>query len=233
MNSRLLATAAGLVLLVVPAVAWWSGSRTHDTVGDSAVLPAPSPTGAAELPVATATPSPSAPPPPVAAAPSIGRRDGRLTSATVERPAPPLRLVVPDLGVDAAVVPVGVTDDDEMEIPADVTTVGWYRFGPSPGTPGAAVLAGHVDDRVQGRGVFFDLSSIEPGATVTVAIDDGSTVDYRVTARRQYDKPLLPTDTLFSRDGPSRLVLITCGGEFDAAAGSYRSNVVVVAELVG
>lgn len=34
---------------------------------------------------------------------------------------------------------------------------------------------------------------------------------------------------LFRADGPVRLVLITCGGTFEAAAGRYADNVVVVA----
>jgi len=39
----------------------------------------------------------------------------------------------------------------------------------------------------------------------------------------------LPTD-LFAFDGAPRLVLITCGGEFDPDAGSYDENVVVIGE---
>ncbi len=53
-----------------------------------------------------------------------------------------------------------------------------------------------------------------------------------MTGRRTYDKSSLPVDDLYRRDGEPRLLLITCGGDFDAEAGSYRSNVVVEAELV-
>ena len=41
------------------------------------------------------------------------------------------------------------------------------------------------------------------------------------------DKTRLPTAQLFARDGPPLLTLITCGGEFDRAAGHFRDNVVV------
>jgi hypothetical protein len=41
---------------------------------------------------------------------------------------------------------------------------------------------------------------------------------------------VLPLDRLFAREGPPRLTLITCGGPFLAEFGSYRDNVVVVAE---
>jgi hypothetical protein len=43
---------------------------------------------------------------------------------------------------------------------------------------------------------------------------------------------VLPLDRLFARDGPPRLTLITCGGPFLPEFGSYRDNVVVVAELL-
>jgi hypothetical protein len=45
-------------------------------------------------------------------------------------------------------------------------------------------------------------------------------------------KQALPLDELFRRDGPPRLTLLTCGGPFLAEYGSYRDNVVVVAELL-
>ena len=41
-------------------------------------------------------------------------------------------------------------------------------------------------------------------------------------------KTELPPD-LFARTGPSKLVLITCGGEFDRSVRRYKQNVVVVA----
>ncbi|WP_324275346.1 class F sortase [Blastococcus brunescens] len=47
-----------------------------------------------------------------------------------------MRLAVPALGVDTLVDPVGVEPDGQMTIPAEVDRVGWYRFGPAPGTTG-------------------------------------------------------------------------------------------------
>jgi hypothetical protein len=51
-----------------------------------------------------------------------------------------------------------------------------------------------------------------------------------VVSRDQVDKQTLPVDRLFAREGPPRLVLVTCGGEFVPERGGYESNVVVVAE---
>jgi sortase (surface protein transpeptidase) len=134
----------------------------------------------------------------------------------------------------AAVVPVGVDDRGQMAVPEDVQTVGWYRFGPPPGAPvGSSVLSGHVDDQVQGRGAFFRLVELAPGDTVQVQLSDGAMREFRVRTVERIAKAELPLDELFARAGPPRLTLITCGGEFDRAAGSYRDNIVVTAEPVG
>lgn len=149
------------------------------------------------------------------------------SAATPDEPAAPIRIGLPTLGTDAPVVPVGVDERGEMAVPDDVRTVGWYRFGPVPGTAGSSVLAGHVDDRIQGRGAFYRLVELAPGDPVLVGSADGSERRYLVVDVERVDKTRLPTAQLFARDGPPLLTLITCGGEFDRAAGHFRDNVVV------
>ena len=53
-------------------------------------------------------------------------------------------VVVPVVG--AAVVPVGLAPNRQMEVPA-AADVGWYRLGPRPGDNGSAVLAAHNSGR--------------------------------------------------------------------------------------
>ena len=144
--------------------------------------------------------------------------------------AAPVALAVPALGIEAPVDPVGVRDDGQMAIPDDVDRAGWYRFGPVPGREGSAVLAGHVDDREQGLGELAPLREAQVDAQVLVTDAAGGTTRWRVVSREQLDKQALPVDRLFAREGPPRLVLITCGGEFLPEVGGYDSNVVVVAE---
>jgi hypothetical protein len=67
--------------------------------------------------------------------------------------------------VNARIIPVGVETTGTMEVPADVRTVGWYRFGPSPALPGSTVLIGHVDSRAAGPGVFSVLTLITCGGS--------------------------------------------------------------------
>ena len=42
----------------------------------------------------------------------------------------------------------------------------------------------------------------------------------------------VPWDAIFDRSGPSRLTLVTCGGEFDYDARTYLSNVIVSANPI-
>lgn len=155
-------------------------------------------------------------------------------AAPADRLAAPSWVRLSGIDVDAAVVPVGVDGRGEMEVPEDVDTVGWYRFGPGPGSDaGSAVLTGHVDDRVQGRGAFYSLTDLDEGDTVRVDLADGTVLDYRVTRVERIDKSVLPVDRLFARAGAPHLTLITCGGAFDRATRNYRDNVVVTAVPVG
>ncbi|WP_337060410.1 class F sortase [Kineococcus sp. G2] len=142
----------------------------------------------------------------------------------------PVALRVPELGIDAPLDPVGVTPAGTMEVPERAARVGWYRFGPVPGAPGSAVLAGHVDTARDGPGALHPLARAAAGQVVEVALADGAVRRFAVTARREVVKTELPVAELFARDGPPRLVLVTCGGEFDEERRSYAANVVVVAE---
>ncbi|MGY1737823.1 class F sortase [Geodermatophilus sp. SYSU D00684] len=184
------------------------------------------PPAAAGAPVGQVLGTPAAPPP----APGPAVRD----AAPAPAPAvvPPARLQVPALGVDAPVDPAGVAADGQMALPDDVARAGWYRFGPAPGAPGSAVLAGHVDDAEQGLGALAPLRSAEPGQEVLVTDAAGATTRWRVVARDLLDKQALPVDLLFTREGPPRLTLVTCGGPFLPDVGGYRDNVVVVAEPI-
>jgi len=162
--------------------------------------------------------------------PSIQVRSARLEDQPPEARGPaPTWINIPDIAVSAAILPVGVDSRKEsMQIPNDVRLVGWYRFGSTPSRPGSTVLVAHVDSARQGAGVFFLLQDLPIGARITVRLADNSLARYRVVGRRSYPKADLPRET-FTRSGRSRLVLITCGGGFDATTRHYTNNVVVFA----
>jgi LPXTG-site transpeptidase (sortase) family protein len=130
--------------------------------------------------------------------------------------------------VNARVVPTGVTQRGNAQIPRDGDVIGWYEYGAAPGDArGSTVLIGHRDTRAEGPGALFDLDELNPGARVRVT-DGKRSVTYRVVELRSIDKAGLP-DTLFRRGGPHQLVLITCGGAYLPEAGGYQENLFAVA----
>jgi len=175
----------------------------------------------------------AAPAPAAAVVPTALAATVTATAAAASDPgnvAPPARIRLPSLGVDTAVVAVGVDARGEMAVPEDVKETGWYRFGPAPGSAtGSSVVSGHVDDKLQGRGAFYRLVDLAVGDPVVVTTAAGADLAFRVSAVRRIPKSTLPVDELFARDGPPHLTLVTCGGAFDRALGSYRDNVVVTA----
>ena len=206
-SGALVGLVAGLALAVVPVGGWAAGPAPAPAATTGSAVAAPVAAAVAAPPVAVPVPG-------VASAP----------------PAPPVLVRLPALGVDAPVTPVGVDDRGRMAVPFDVATVGWYRFGPGPGSAeGSAVLSGHVDDRDQGYGAFHRLGDLVPGDPVAVALGDGAVLTYRVAAVTRMPKTDLPAGEVFSRVGPPRLTLVTCGGTFDHGAKGYKENVVVVA----
>jgi hypothetical protein len=143
-------------------------------------------------------------------------------------PAAPVSLVVPVIGVRAAVRPVANVDGS-LGVPDDPGQIGWWVGSALPGSVnGTVVLNGHVDS-VAAPGALFRLTDLRQGDTITVATAAGGRVTYAVTGRRVFTKTAgLPSD-VFSLDTTPRLAVITCGGPFDRATRSYRDNIVLFA----
>ncbi len=148
--------------------------------------------------------------------------------APVTAPPAPVRVAVPVLGLDEPLIELGVDDDGAAEVPADYDAAGWFAPGGRPGAVGPTVLMGHVDSTT-GPAVFHRLTELAPGDRVDVGLADGGTASYRVTAVDRYPKDVFPTFAVFGATLDDVLRLVTCGGEFDRDAGSYRENLVVTA----
>lgn len=203
---------------VVPLGAVEAGGRVDASgLSRSAVLAG---AGAAVLPSGL---------PAATAAGLVGMRAAALPAPEAARVSP-LRVRVPAVGIDAAVAGTGLGADRSLTVPADPALAGWYADGPAPGGLGPAVLAGHVD--WAGRpAVFAGLARSSPGDEIVVDRADGSSVHFSVTRVLQMPKGAFPTDAVYGPVPGAELRLITCGGRFDPATGSYTDNVVVFARL--
>ena len=149
--------------------------------------------------------------------------------------APPTHLDVPAIGVSSDLLQLGENPDGTVEVPplARDSRAGWYRYSPTPGELGPAVLLGHVDSAVYGAGVFFKLGALRPGDTVSVTRADSTVASFRVTRVASYPKDDFPTLDVYGNTDDAELRLITCGGAFDRSAHSYENNIVVYAALTG
>ncbi|GII79781.1 hypothetical protein Sru01_47630 [Sphaerisporangium rufum] len=144
----------------------------------------------------------------------------------------PVRVRVPSIGVDAPLMPVGVTRSGEIEVPPldRPRLAGWYRLGPAPGEMGPAVILGHVNNR-SGPAVFGRLRELGRGDRISVVRADGSTAVFTVDGAEQASKSRFPTRRVYGQVDRPALRLITCGGVFNPRAGSYTDNIIVYATL--
>ena len=146
-------------------------------------------------------------------------------------PLVPARLSIPTIGVNAAVEAVGKKADGAMQTPTKFDDVAWYSLGSKPGDPGNAIMAGHVNNALTKNGVFEHLSSLKVGDTVAVADVSGNTLHYFVSKIDEYPATDAPVASIFTGEGPSQLVLITCDGDWIASTHSFSKRFVVYARL--
>jgi sortase (surface protein transpeptidase) len=142
----------------------------------------------------------------------------------------PVRVEIPSIGVASSLDRLGRAPDGTVEVPSDWEVAGWYAPGPRPGDPGSAVILGHVDSK-RGPAVFYRLPQLRRGDQIKIARADGSSVRFAVQRTAQYPKDRFPTDEVYYPTLTPALRLVTCGGDFDATAGHYRSNVIVFATM--
>jgi hypothetical protein len=143
----------------------------------------------------------------------------------------PVELRIPALALTVSLSTLGLNLNGTVEVPTDIQQPGWYRYGPSPGQLGSAVILGHVDS-YQGPAVFFQLRSLVPGDAVYVTLADGVTAQFKVTSVAMYLKTNFPDQAVYASQGFSALQLVTCAGAFDTQSGHYLSNIVVYSSLV-
>lgn len=196
--------------------------------------------GAGAIAVAVASQKHAPQPPPIAAG-SLGPVDQPVrpskspdpaVNGPVLRRSRPVRIDIPAIGVHSPMLQLGVTAG-AVEVPSGSTynEAGWYRYSPTPGSVGPAVILGHVDSELWGPSVFFRLGDLRPGDKVFVTRADGLVAVFRVSGVRRFPKVHFPTQLVYGNTDFAALRLITCGGSFDWSTGHYRDSIIVFASL--
>lgn len=166
--------------------------------------------------------------------PSIPPPDLRPAVAPPVKPiqAIPKRVTIPTIGVDAKVEGIGL-DNNQFELkPLDQhpEQVGWYLYGPPPGSPGAAILLSHINfDHVPGA--FNHLDKVKVGDKITVQRDGADDLTFKVTKTLTWPKADFSKLHLYDPTPDAELLLITCGGQYVPAKRTYLSNTIVRAVL--
>ena len=206
--------------------------RVPTADSSSADSSSPPATSSPSAPAPSPSPSP-APETPEVAVPAVPVVDASMLDS-LPVAAAPSRMVVASLGVDVPVLATGLDDAGNMALPPDPANAGWYEYGPAPASPaGATVIAAHVDSLTYGIGPFAAFADAVPGTEIVVTDTAGAVRTYVVSSVNTTDKLDVVWASVFDRTGPSRLVVVTCGGEFDYSTRHYLSNVIVVATPVG
>jgi hypothetical protein len=135
-------------------------------------------------------------------------------------------------GGTAKLVRQELTDDGTLPIPQGLDEAAWWgaKLGAEQG---AVVLSGHVNWKGQ-KGPFDELWRLKDGQNIEIVDTAGGRWVYRVGEILTIHKDNLAerADALFGQDGPHRLVLVTCGGDYVGGTEGYADNRIVNASLV-
>ncbi len=162
-------------------------------------------------------------------------QETKLTTVTVGPHfdyAKPVKLRIPKIDsiVDFSET-LGLVENGEVAVPKNYTTVGWYKYSPTPGEIGPAVVLGHVDS-YQGPAVFYKLKDLVPGDDIYIDREDGSIAHFVINSLENYKQSEFPTQVVYGDINYAGLRLITCSGIYNQGKQRYSHNLVVFASLV-
>ena len=131
-------------------------------------------------------------------------------------------LSLPSIRLSTQVVTVGVTDANEIAVPA--TQAGRWIGSAGFGNHGTTFLDGHV------YGVFSNLSQVRSGQPI-IATQDGQTYTYTITDIQTIDlNDVNIGQLLHAYDTAEGLVIMTCAGDYLPSLDTYSKRLVVYAD---
>jgi hypothetical protein len=164
------------------------------------------------------------------------------TAQADQRDLAPARLIIPRIGLDAKILPLGPDANGAMQAPRQGSPkdpiwseVYWWDVGTVPGETGNAVIAGHVNRPDGSPSTFTRLNELRVGDTITVETVSGLMLTFRVTEKgtpsvyvRGSDDPTM--GRIFGPALEPHLNLMTCWGEWDGK--QYNKRLVIYSTLV-
>ncbi|MEI9913732.1 MAG: class F sortase [Candidatus Saccharibacteria bacterium] len=150
-----------------------------------------------------------------------------LASYTVA-PTAPRYLKIPEIGVNARVLNVGLVKGGAIGTPEDIYDTAWYNGSSLPGQPGATLIDGHISSWTS-HGVFYNLNKLVPGDTLQVERGDGTTFTYKVVKSQIYSVNNVDMNAALKPvvSGSPGLNLITCTGDVIPGTSSFSERLIV------
>lgn len=146
--------------------------------------------------------------------PSTTKPSTAAVASYAVAPNVPRYIDIPKLGVHARILSEGLTKKGELQVPWNVYDTGWYNGSAQPGQNGAMLVDGHSGIGNL-HGVFYKISSLVAGDTITITQGNGHKSTYTVAATKILNvADVNMADMLVSADtNKPGLNLITCAGE--------------------
>lgn len=142
----------------------------------------------------------------------------------------PLSLDIPALEINANIVSVGITENQNMDVPSDTSTVGWYVYGSRPGEEGSVILTAHYDTPTGKPALFYNLQDLKTGDQIKILDSNQVIHAYQVQEVNSYPLDTPPLDLIYNQTGENKLILITCDGIFNPRTQLYSKRLVVTAK---
>jgi len=180
----------------------------------------------APAPAVAASQPPAAPPKPAPAPATAAEAPPAPAVAASQPPAPPPKparacapthLSIPELGVDAAVVQIGLDPQGNLGTPTDTDKkkAGWYPSAFAGAARGSVILTGHTyhDETAIFRTDFNEKA--HAGMALRLSCAGTEPLSYRVTEAKldlgvEDYSAYVDSHRLYATDGPPQVVIITC-----------------------
>jgi sortase (surface protein transpeptidase) len=128
----------------------------------------------------------------------------------------PRAIYINNINVAARLMPMGVNNDNTLQVPTNINDAGWYSSSGQPGQPGAMLIDGHASETGTHYGLFGYVDTLKVGDKITVQRGDG--VNFTYTIVHTEIDPLSNFDMgklLVPYGGASQgLNIITCTGKW-------------------
>ncbi len=143
--------------------------------------------------------------------------------------ADPIKVNIPSISLEAAIVRAELDPDGRMSVPEDEQTVSWWQYGVKPGEVGNAVLAGHFIISASQKGVFYNLRHVQKGDSIITTDENGGIQQFKVSRINVYKEKDFPTEEVYGLSNSKQLILITCSGTYSSKLDDYSHRLVITA----